>query len=201
MVLTDFFPFQSNVLSVLILCIALELYRRTKAANPGLISKIRARHIARAGKNSPFSSIVSLFFEVDAPFIQSNKAFLAGLCTTLVCTLFSDLALRWVARYESRLPPRSATPRDRMIARMEWNEHIERRAVPWVFEIGIPGMLYMALCWFYTGAIMRAYPHLSQVVCATFGILFTIISVASLWYFEPALDARFRSKPVSSTRR
>ncbi|KAH9955080.1 hypothetical protein BC827DRAFT_908206 [Russula dissimulans] len=191
----------ANILSVLILCIALELYRRTKAAQPGLLSKIRARHIARVGKDSPFSPIISLFFEVDAPFIQSNRAFLAGLCTTLVCTLCSDLALRWVARYESRLPPRSATPRDRMVARMEWNECIERRAVPWAFEIGIPGMLYMALCCFYTGVIMRAYPHLSQVICATFGVLFTIISVAVLWYFEPALDARFRPNPVSSTRR
>ncbi|KAI9451652.1 hypothetical protein F5148DRAFT_538595 [Russula earlei] len=191
----------ANVLSVLILCITLELYRRIKAAHPGLILKIRARHIARTGRNTPFSPIVSLFFESGAPFFHSNAVFLAGLCTTLVCTLLSDLALRWVDRYESRIPPSSATPRDRMIARMEWNERIERRAVPWLLEIGIPGFLYISLCSFYTGTLMRAFPYLSATICGAFGILSTIVSVAALWSFEPALDARFRPKPVSSTRR
>jgi hypothetical protein len=194
-------PSQANVLSVLTLCVALELYRRTKAANPGLIAMIRARHIARAGKSSPFSPIVSLFFEVDAPFVHSNTAFLAGLCTTLACTLMSDLALRWVSRFENYLPPPSATPRDRMIARMEWNERIERRAVPWLFEIGIPGLLYAALCLFYTGAIMRAFPHLNKAMCVVLGVMFMVLSIVVLWFFEPALDARFRPKPVSSTGR
>ncbi|KAH9956960.1 hypothetical protein BJV74DRAFT_891451 [Russula compacta] len=191
----------ANILSVIILCIALELYRRTKAAYPGLIDKIRARHIARVGRNRPFSPIVSLFFEVDAPFVHANTAFLTGLCTTLACTLLSDLALRWVARYDSRLPPPTATPRDRMIARMEWNERIERRAVPWLLEIGIPGLLYVAVCMFYTGAIMRAFPHLHMMICGTFGVLLTISSISALWLFEPALDARFRPKPVSSRGR
>ncbi|KAI0294638.1 hypothetical protein B0F90DRAFT_1821115 [Multifurca ochricompacta] len=193
---------QSNILSVLILCIALELYRRTKAAHPGLIARIRARHIARAGRNTPFSPIISLFFEADAPFVHSNTAFLTGLCTTLVCTLMSDLALRWVARYETRLlPPRNASPRDRMIARMEWNERMERLAVPWLLEVGIPGLLYVAICLFYTGAIMRAFPYLSNPICAALGILLMVFSISALWSFEPALDARFRPRPVSSAGR
>lgn len=196
--LTDRHPPQANVLSVLILCIALELYRRTKAAHPGLISKIRARHIARVGKGSPFSPIVSLFFEADAPFIHSNTAFLAGLCTTLACTLLSDLALRWVARYETRVPPPSATARDRMIARMEWNERMERRAVPWLLDIGIPGLLYISLGLFFSGSIMRAFPHLNTGICAVLGLLFMAFSIFALWSFEPALDARSRPKPVSA---
>ena len=199
--LTDCHSLQSNVLSVIILCIAIELYRRTKAAHPGLISKIRARHVARRGRNSPFSPIVSLFFEPDAPFVHSNTAFLAGLCTTLTCTLLSDVALRWVTRFESRLPPRSATPRDRMIARMEWNERMERRAVPWFLDIGIPGLLYIALCLFFMGAIMRAFPYLNMAICAAFGVLFMAICIRILWSFEPALDVRLRPKPVSSMGR
>ncbi|KAH9979288.1 hypothetical protein BGW80DRAFT_1454968 [Lactifluus volemus] len=110
----------ANVLSVLILCTAIELYRRTKATHPGLIAKIRARHIANKGRN--------------------------------------NLALRWVGRFESRSPPQDASPRDRMIARMEWNERMERRGVPWLLEIGIPGLLDIALCLFFTGAIMRSFP-------------------------------------------
>jgi Family of unknown function (DUF6535) len=192
---------QANILSVLILCVAIELYRRTKAAHPGLIAKIRARHIARRGKNSPFSPIVSLFFETDAPFVHSNTAFLAGLCTTLTCTLLSDLALRWVARFERRMPPQGATPRDRMIARMEWNERIERQAVPWLLEIGIPGLLYMAICLFFTGAIMRVFPSLNMAICGAFGVLFMVVCIRRLWSFEPALDMRFRPKPVSSMGR
>ena len=199
--LTDCHSPQSNVLSVIILCIAIELYRRTKAAHPGLISKIRARHVARRGRNSPFSPIVSLFFEPDAPFVHSNTAFLAGLCTTLTCTLLSDVALRWVTRFESRLPPQSATPRDRMIARMEWNERMERRAVPWFLDIGIPGLLYIALCLFFMGAIMRAFPYLNMAICAAFGALFMAICIRLLWSFEPALDVRLRPKPVSSMGR
>jgi hypothetical protein len=196
--LADFRSLQANVLSVLILCTAIELYRRTKATHPGLIAKIRTRHIARKGRNTPFSPIVSLFFEADAPFIHSNTAFLAGLCTTLICTLLSDLALRWVGRFESRSPPQDASPRDRMIARMEWNERIERRGVPWLLEIGIPGLLYIALCLFFTGAIMRSFPYLNKAICGVFGILFMVACIRGLWSYEPALDVRSRPKPISS---
>jgi hypothetical protein len=192
-------PSQANTLSVLILCIALELYRRTKAAHPGLISKIRARHVARVGRKGPFSPIVSLFFEADAPFLHSNTAFLAGLCTTLACTLLSDLALRWVDRYESRAPPSTATARDRMIARMEWNERIERRAVPWLLDIGIPGLLYVSLGLFFTGSVLRVFPHLDTRICAGFGLMFMLFCIFTLWSFEPALDARSRPKPVSAS--
>jgi hypothetical protein len=201
LILTYRLPSQANILSVLILCIALELYRRIKAAHPGLIAKIRARHIARVGKNRPFSPIVSLLFEADAPFVHSNTAFLAGLCTTLACTLMADLALRWVDRYESRVPPPTASARDRMIARMEWNERIERRAVPWLLDIGIPGLLYISLGLFFAGTLMRAFPHLDTRICVVFGLVFMFTSMYTLWSFEPALDARTRPKPVSSSAR
>jgi Family of unknown function (DUF6535) len=199
--LADCHSFQANILSVLVLCIAIQLYRKTKAAHPGLIAKIRARHVARRGKNSPFSPIVSLFFETDAPFLYSNTAFLAGLCTTLICTLLSDIALRWVARFESRLPPHDAAPRDRMIARMEWNERMERRAVPWLLDVGIPGLLYIAWCLFFTGSIMRIFPYLNKAICGVIGILFMVVCVRGLWSLVPALDIRFRPKPVSSVGR
>lgn len=191
----------ANILSVIILCIALELYRRTKAAHPALVSKIRARHRARTGRDSPFSPIVSLFFEADAPFLNSNVAFLTGLCTTLVCTLLSDMALRWIARHEDRQPPPTATPRERMVARMEWNERMERYAVPWVLEIGIPGLLYVALFFFFAGATMRTFPSLNTAVSGAFGVLCLVLSIRALWSFEPALDARLRPKPFSASSR
>ncbi|KAF8267449.1 hypothetical protein EI94DRAFT_1328300 [Lactarius quietus] len=191
----------ANILSVIILCIALEIYRRTKAAHPALVSKIRARHRARTGKDSPFSPIISLFFEADAPYLNSNTSFLMGLCTTLICTLLSDMALRWVARYEDSQPPPSATPRERMVARMEWNEHLERYAVPSVLEIGIPGLLYVALFFFFVGAISRAFPSLNTPVCWAFGVVCLVFSLRELWRFEPALDARLRPKPFSSSTR
>ncbi|KAH9018232.1 hypothetical protein EDB83DRAFT_2400623 [Lactarius deliciosus] len=191
----------ANILSVIILCIALELYRRTKAAHPTLISKIRARHRARTGRDSPFSPIVSLFFEADAPFLNSNTAFLTGLCTTLICTLLSDIAMRWIARFEDGQPPPTATPRERMVARMEWNERMERYAVPWVLEIGIPGLLYVALLFFFAGAFMRTFPFLHTAGCWAFGVLCMALSIRALWSFEPALDARLRPKPFSSSTR
>jgi len=191
----------ANILSVIILCIALELYRRTKVAHPSLLSKIRARHRVRTGRDSRFSPIVSLFFEADAPFLNSNTAFLTGLCTTLICTLLSDMALRWIARYEDRRPPPTATPRERVVARMEWNERLERYRVPWVLEIGIPGLLYVALFFFFAGAIMRAFPFLNTAVCWAFGALCMIVSIRALWSFEPALDTRLRPKPFSAASR
>ena len=194
-------PLQANILSVVILCIALELYRRTKAAHPGLISKIRARHRARTGRDSPFSPIVSLFFEENAPFLNSNTAFLTGLCTTLICTLLSDMALRWITRQEDRRPPSTATPRERVVARMEWNERMERYRVPWVLEIGIPGLLYVALFFFFVGAITRAFPMLYTAVCWAIGALCMIWSIRALWSFEPALDARLRPRPFSVSAR
>ncbi|KAI0263518.1 hypothetical protein BC834DRAFT_971216 [Gloeopeniophorella convolvens] len=186
----------ANVLSVIILCVALELYRRTKAAHPGLISKIRARHIARMGKRSPFSPILSLLFEADAPFVVANTVFLVGLCTSLACTVMSDLAMRWVARYESRLPPANASARDRMIARMEWNERMERLAVPWLLEIGIPGLLYSALFMFFAGAVMRAFPKAHPVSCGAAGVVMMVVSIRAMWSYEPALDARLRPRSV-----
>ncbi|KAI9435089.1 hypothetical protein H4582DRAFT_1972780 [Lactarius indigo] len=165
----------ANILSVIILCIALELYRRTKAAHPTLVSKIRARHRARTGRDSPFSPIVSLFFEADAPFLNSNTA--------------------------DRQPPPTATPRERMVARMEWNERMERYAVPWVLEIGIPGLLYVALLFFFAGAFMRAFPFFHTAGCWAFGVLCMVLSIRALWSFEPALDARLRPKPFSSSTR
>ncbi|KAH9168397.1 hypothetical protein EDB89DRAFT_1992287 [Lactarius sanguifluus] len=99
----------ANILSVIILCIALEFYRRTKAAHPTLVSKIRARHRARTGRDSPFSPIVSLFFEADAPFLNSNTAFLTGLCTTLICTLL--VRHRPALDRSLRGPPASLPPR------------------------------------------------------------------------------------------
>ena len=171
---------QANILSVVILCVALELYRRTKAAHPGLIAKIKARHAARVGRNRLFSPIVALFFEPDAPFLHSNTAFLAGLCTTLGCTLLSDLALRWVDRYESRVPPPTASAHDRMIARLEWNERIERRSVPWLLDIGIPGLLYVSLGLFFTGFILRVFPYLDTRICAGFGVLSMIFCIFGL---------------------
>lgn len=122
-----------------------------------------------------------------------------GLCTTLICTLLSDMALRWIARYEDRQPPPTATPRERMVARMEWNERMERYAVPWLLEIGIPGLLYVALFFFYVGAIMRAFPSLNTLVCWAFALFGLVFSLRALWSFEPALDARLRPKPFSSS--
>lgn len=127
-----------------------------------------------------------------------------GLCTTLICTLFSDMALRWIARYEDRQPSSTATPRERMVARMEWNERMERYAVPWILEIGIPGLLYVALFFFFVGAISRAFPLLNTPVCWLIAVLFLVVAIRQLWSFEPALDARLRPKPFSastSTRR
>lgn len=112
------------------------------------------------------------------------------------------MALRWIARYEDRQPPPTATPRERVVARMEWNERMEQYRVPWVLEIGIPGLLYVALFFFFVGAIARAFPLLNTVVCWTFSALCMIFSIRALWSFEPALDARLRPKPFSaSTRR
>ncbi|KAF8267456.1 hypothetical protein EI94DRAFT_1328822 [Lactarius quietus] len=113
-----------------------------------------------------------------------------GLCTTLICTLLSDMALRWVAHYEDFQLPPSATPRERMVARMEWNEHLERYAVPWVLDIGLPGPLYVALFFFFVGAISRAFPSLNTPVCWAFGVVCLVFSLRELWRFEPALDAR-----------
>ncbi|KAI0249103.1 hypothetical protein BJV78DRAFT_723108 [Lactifluus subvellereus] len=59
-----------------------------------------------------------------------------------------------------------------MIARMEWNERMERRAVPWLLDIGIPGLLYIALSLSFMGAIMRAFPYLNRAICAAFGVQF-----------------------------
>ena len=111
------------------------------------------------------------------------------------------MALRWIARSEDQRPPVTATPRERMVARMEWNERLERYAVPWLLEIGIPGLLYIALCFFFSGALMRTFPSLSTTACGAFGVLGMIISIRVLWSFEPALDARLRPKPFSSIRR
>jgi hypothetical protein len=111
----------------------------------------------------------------------------------------SDLALRWVDRYESRVPPPTATARDRMIARLEWNERIERRAVPWLLDIGIPGLLYVSLGMFFTGSVLRVFPHLDTRISACFGLVFMIFCIYTLWFFEPALDGRTRPKPVSAS--
>ena len=71
--------------------------------------------------------------------------------------------------------PQDASPRGRMIA--EWTERMERRAVPWLLEIGIPGLLYIALCLFFTGAIMRSLPYPSKAIYGVFGILFMVVCV------------------------
>ena len=91
-----------------------------------------------------------------------------------------------------------------MVARMEWNERMERYAVPWILEIGIPGLLYVALFFFFVGAISRAFPLLNTPVCWLIAVLFLVVAIRQLWSFEPALDARLRPKPFSastSTRR
>ena len=124
-----------------------------------------------------------------------------GLCTTLICTLLSDMALRWIGRFEDRQPPPTSTPRERMVARMEWNERMERYAVPWVLEIGIPGLLYVALFFFFVGAISRAFPLLNTPVCWAFSVVCLVFSIRALWSFEPALDARLRPKPFSYSMR
>jgi len=88
-----------------------------------------------------------------------------------------------VARYDDHQPLVTATP----------CEHMERYAVPYLLEIGIPGLLYVALCSFFAGSFVRTFPSLSTTACGALGVT---IDIRVLWSFEPVLDARLRPKPL-----
>lgn len=75
---------------------------------------------------------------------------------------------------------------------------LRAHAVPCLLEIGIPGLLYVALCFFFAGAFVRTFPSLSTTACGAFGV---IISIRALWSSEQVLDATLRPKPFSTIRR